>query len=77
MAALATRPDVSAERPRAGDASSPVTRSTLFEPGGTTLEDSILGVWDDLVADGRAQCPVCAGAMDVTAGCEDCGAELS
>jgi len=34
-------------------------------------------VWDDLIADGRAQCPVCAGAMDVMAGCADCGAELS
>ncbi len=77
MAALATRPDVSAELPRAGEASSPGARSTLFEPGGTTLEDSILGVWEDLVADGRAQCPVCAGAMDVAGGCEGCGAELS
>ena len=77
MAALATRHDVSAERPRAGEASSPGARSTLFEPGGTTLEDSILGVWEDLVDEGRAQCPVCAGAMEVTGGCEGCGAELS
>ena len=76
MAALATRQDVSAARPRAAE-DSPGARSTLFEPGGTTLEDSILGVWEDLVADGRAQCPVCAGAMDVAGGCEGCGAELS
>ncbi len=77
MAALATRQDVSAARPRAAEDSSPGARSTLFESGGTTLEDSILGVWEDLVAEGRAQCPVCAGAMDVTGGCEGCGAELS
>ena len=77
MAALATRQDVSAARPRASEDSSPGARSTLFEPGGTTLEDSILGVWEDLVAEGRAQCPVCAGAMDVAGGCEGCGAELS
>jgi tRNA(Ile2) C34 agmatinyltransferase TiaS len=53
------------------------TSSKLFEPGGTTLEDSILRVWDDLVADGPADCPVCGGAMSAAGGCEGCGAELT
>jgi hypothetical protein len=77
VAALATRQDASAERPRAGEDSSPGARSTLFEPGGPTLEDSILGVWEDLVAGGRAQCPVCGDSMSAAGGCEACGAELS
>ena len=77
MAALATRQDVSAERPRAGEASLTGARSTLFEPGGTTLEDSILGVWEDLVAEGNAACPVCGDSMSAAGGCEACGAELS
>jgi tRNA(Ile2) C34 agmatinyltransferase TiaS len=77
MAAIATRQDAAAERPRVGQASSSGARSTLFEPGGTTLEDSILGVWEDLVAEGRAQCPVCGAEMDVAGGCDGCGARLS
>ncbi len=49
----------------------------LFEPGGQTLEDVILGAWEELVADGRAECPVCGGAMTMLSGCKECGAELS
>jgi hypothetical protein len=48
----------------------------LFEPSGSTLEDSILGAWEDLAARGHAECPVCAGELGA-AGCETCGAELS
>jgi hypothetical protein len=70
--AVATREHAVVEQPqRTG------TPSKLFEPGGATLEDSILGVWDDLVADGRADCPVCGGSMSAAGGCEACGAELS
>jgi hypothetical protein len=51
----------------------------LFEPraGGVTLEDSILGTWEDLIGDRGAGCPVCGGRMRVAAGCESCGSELS
>jgi hypothetical protein len=49
----------------------------LFEPDGPTLEDLVLGAWEELVADGRTECPVCGGAMSLPRGCQSCGAELS
>jgi hypothetical protein len=49
----------------------------LFEPSGWTLEDVILGVWEDLTAGNPAECPVCNGKMRLSSGCEDCGSELS
>jgi len=48
----------------------------LFEPSGSTLEDSILGAWEDLVVNGRTACPVCAGELE-PGGCASCGSELS
>jgi hypothetical protein len=63
-AALAERPPTEAPAPR------------LFEPGGSTLEDIVLGVWEDLATIGRAECPVCGGSMGRASGCESCGAEL-
>ena len=48
----------------------------LFESSGSTLEDSILGAWEDLAARGHAECPVCAGELGAD-GCDTCGAELS
>ncbi|MEK6276948.1 MAG: hypothetical protein AABM29_02915 [Actinomycetota bacterium] len=49
----------------------------LFEPGGSTLEDVILGAWEDLAAGGPAECPVCGGRMRPAGGCDDCGSDLS
>ncbi len=49
----------------------------LFEPRGRTLEDLIAGAWEDLVAEGAADCPVCGGTMRVVSGCDSCGADLS
>ena len=49
----------------------------LFEPSGSTLEDVILGAWEDLAAGGPAECPVCGGRMRVASGCEGCGSDLS
>ena len=37
------------------------SESRLFQPGKVTLEDVVLGLWEDLSAEGRAECPVCAG----------------
>jgi hypothetical protein len=48
----------------------------LFEPHGTTLEDVILDLWDDLVAGRDAECPVCSAPMSMI-GCTRCGSELS
>jgi hypothetical protein len=42
---------------------------------GFTLEDMILGVWEDLEAHGRAECPVCGGCL-LPESCPDCGATL-
>jgi hypothetical protein len=48
----------------------------LFEPSGSTLEDVILGAWEDLGERGRAECPVCQGELELS-GCARCGSELS
>jgi DnaJ-class molecular chaperone len=54
----------------------PHSAQTLFESSGSTLEDIVLGAWEDLKARGRAECPVCAGELE-PAGCKTCGSELS
>ena len=78
MTALATR----IAREAGGLAEPPVPQAErseqrLFESDGPTLEDVILGVWEELVADGRTGCPVCGSAMSLPDGCEGCGATLS
>ncbi len=77
MAALATRQDLAAERPAAGEAPRQVLHRPCSSRVASTLEDSILGVWDELVAEGNAACPVCGDSMSAAGGCEACGAELS
>lgn len=49
----------------------------LFEPSGSTLEDRILGAWEDLAQRGRAECPVCHGELEPVGACRGCGSELS
>jgi tRNA(Ile2) C34 agmatinyltransferase TiaS len=53
----------------------------LFEPprpgGGVSLEDLVLGAWEDLSRDGHAGCPVCGGRMHAAGGCDGCGSSLS
>jgi rubrerythrin len=74
MAALATREQTVVEQRQAGH-----RPSRLFEPDGSTLEDVVLRIWEDLAAEGRAVCPVCGGSMAPSAdgGCPACGSELS
>jgi hypothetical protein len=74
VAAVATHieRDGGSAEPRAEDST-----SRLFEPGGPTLEDAVLRAWEELVADGRVECPVCGGAMSMLHGCGECGSELS
>jgi hypothetical protein len=54
----------------------PKNAPRLFESAGSTLEDYVLGAWEDLVAEGRAECPVCGGQTSPP-GCSDCGSQLS
>jgi len=51
----------------------------LFEPraGSLSLEDLIVGTWDELAASGSASCPVCRGRMERTSGCASCESALS
>ena len=73
MSALATREHAvgAIERPQ-------MRRSAprLFDHGEVSLEDVVLGAWEDLSVEGRAGCPVCGGSM-TPAGCQDCASELS
>ena len=66
-----------ATQPRPASLTDPPAAERLFEPGGLTLEDSILGVWEDLSGEGRAECPVCGGRMHAAQGCQGCGSDLS
>ena len=67
MNALATE-----ERPQTRQAAP----QQLFEPAGSTLEDTILGAWEDLGLRGRTDCPVC-GDLLTASGCEGCGSQLA
>jgi DnaJ-class molecular chaperone len=53
-----------------------VPSERLFEPSEVTLEDSVLGVWEALEVQGRAECPVCHGELE-RGGCATCGSSLS
>ena len=48
--------------------------------GGLTLEQRLDGVWEDLRADGAADCPVCEASMSLSAEghavCGGCGSRL-
>jgi tRNA(Ile2) C34 agmatinyltransferase TiaS len=59
------------------DATTERSAMRLFEPKGLTLEDVVLGAWEDLVAGGPAECPVCGGSMRSAGGCDSCGSDLS
>ena len=59
------------------DAATERSAMRLFESRGWTLEDVVLGAWEDLVAGGPAECPVCGGSMRTAGGCGDCGSDLS
>ena len=60
----------------ANDATTERSAMRLFEPHGLTLEDVVLGAWEDLVAGGPAECPVCGGQMPAGR-CRSCGSDLS
>ena len=38
----------------------------LFEPAGSTLEDIVLGAWEDLAARGSTECLVCHAELGST-----------
>ncbi len=68
--ALATETAAPARRPQEHSS------AQLFESSGSTLEDIVLGAWEDLGLRGRTECPVCAGELEA-GGCSSCGSELS
>ena len=70
--ATATETGVVVRRPELADSA-----RRLFKPSGSTLEDTILGAWEDLAATGRAACPVCRGELESAGCCISCGSELS
>lgn len=72
MTALATHAHTASTRGTGAEISAP----RLFEPSGSSLEDFVLGAWEDLVAYGRTECPACGGDMPAV-GCRDCGSQLS
>ena len=48
------------------------------DPTRLTLEGVILGVWEDLEARGRADCPVCGAIGEAMLdGCSSCGSSLT
>jgi DnaJ-class molecular chaperone len=51
-------------------------KTHLFEPSEVTLEETILGAWEALMARSRAECPVCHGEL-ATSGCKTCGSQLA
>ena len=71
MSAVATRErrPAECERPQRTE-----REASLFDDG-LTLEDAILGVWEDLVVEGSARCPVCGGSLSPER-CSGCGTEL-
>jgi hypothetical protein len=71
VSAVATETAVAVRRPLEEGRS-----RRLFEPSEVTLEDVVLGAWEALRRDGRADCPVCSGELE-SARCNTCGSQLS
>jgi len=74
VSAVATRPARTEVGPIVGR---PAAR--LFDPPGgeLSLEDSILGLLEELSREGEAACPVCTGRLGAGGECRDCGSALS
>ena len=75
MSATATR---APRGPGTGGRAGPLG-ARLFEPraGSPSLEDLIVGTWDELVASGSAACPVCRARIERAAACERAARTLS
>ena len=77
MGPVATSPVTPAHRDHSRAREDEAFGERLFEPSGLTLDDVILGAWEDLAASGRAECPVCRGRLRAAGGCDACGSDLS
>ena len=81
-AALAERPARLFVDPPRKVGSAGVRRPFDSSGGGRlTLEQRLDGVWEGLLADGAAECPLCRGPLvgsvgDPGASCDDCGTSL-
>jgi DnaJ-class molecular chaperone len=71
VSAVATETAAVARRPQEQGSA-----QQLFEPSEVTLEDVVLGAWEALRSEGRADCPVCSGELEPR-GCPTCGSTLS
>ena len=79
-AAVATTRASAVVREQGATARTPGCDGRALFDDGVRLEDAILGLWEDVVVEGRAGCPVCGGSMAAGSGhaaCGECGAELS
>jgi hypothetical protein len=72
MTASTMEPAPAAAEPRRAESA----RSDRGRPSRLTLEDVVLGAWEDLGARGLADCPVCRGPLELS-GCRSCGSHLS
>jgi len=81
--AVAERQQRALEQPRHGRGSEALRRLAAARGGRLTLQRRLGEVWEGLVADGAAECPLCRGLMARPASaagparCQDCGSTLS
>ena len=79
MSAVAS-PPLLAQLPLAPARGGDHERLRRSDGGRPTLEQRLGRAWEGLLAAGAAECPMCGGAMERTAGagrCGDCGTTLS
>ena len=81
MSALATAPPLT-QLPLSPEGGSSHERLRRSGGGRFTLEQRLDRVWEDLLAAGAAECPLCGSEMSRPAGagsgrCTDCGTSIS
>jgi hypothetical protein len=78
VSAVATAPVRTDVAPAVTEPAITTPGARLFDPPGgeLTLEDLILGRWDELVVDGETGCPVCGDRLRAGADCAGCGSSL-
>jgi hypothetical protein len=79
-------PDPAATAPEANEPQARAAASAGGRGDGMTLAELIGGVWDEVVIEGQATCPVCGGELEGRASaharpsegrCRDCGTTIA